>query len=122
MPGMKRWGLVLFGAGAGAVAGVQAGRVALLPALAALVAGLLLLAVGARSGPRDLVADAAAARTAPVGRDDALSAAPGGPSPAGLGARVEEILRRAEEQAAATVAAARETAARIVAEAERAKR
>ena len=105
---MKRWGLFLFGAGAGAVTGVQIGGPAMLPALVAVAAGLLLLALGARSGQGDLVGDAMAARGTPEAAK---------PSLAGLGSRVEQILSLAKAQADDHIATAEATAARIVAEA-----
>ncbi|MFI5891835.1 hypothetical protein ACIA5D_17160 [Actinoplanes sp. NPDC051513] len=109
---MKRWGLFLFAAGIGVIVGVQAGEPAMLPALVAVVAGLLLFVVRARSGERDLVGDAAAAR------------AGGGAAPLpkaslqGLGSQVEHILKIAEEQAADHIAEAKATAAQIVAQAQ----
>ncbi|WP_328472602.1 hypothetical protein OHA21_10340 [Actinoplanes sp. NBC_00393] len=97
---MMRWGLVLLGAGGGMILGVQVGESAMLPAYAAVVLGLALLAA-ARSRPRDLIADARV-KERPV---------------LNLGSRVEDILKLAEEQAADTVAEARSEADRIVAEA-----
>jgi hypothetical protein len=105
---MKGWSLFLIGVGAGGMAGVQAGDWAMLPALAAVVAGLLLLAVSSRSRTRDLVQDATVT-AAPPARDK--------PSLAGLSSRVEGILQLAEEQAADHIAEAEAKATRIVAEA-----
>jgi len=105
---MKGWSLFLIGVGVGGIVGVQAGEWAMLPALVAVVAGLLLLAVSSRARPRDLVQDATAAAPGPA-RDR--------PSLAGLSSRVEGILQLAEEQAADHIAEAEATATRIVAEA-----
>ena len=117
MPIMKGWSLFLIGVGVGVMAGVQAGEPATLPALVAVVGGLLLLAVNARSRTRDLVRDATAARTATAGTDTAPEAARDRPSLRGLGSRVEGILKLAEEQAADRIAEAEVTAAKIVAQA-----
>ena len=110
MPGMKAWSLLLIGVGVGVMVGVQVGGPAMLPALVAVIAGLLLLAVNARSRTRDLVRDATAARTATPARESR-------PSLAGLGSRVEGILKLAEEQAADRIAEAEATATEIVARA-----
>lgn len=110
---MKRWGLLLLGAGAGTVAGALLGRPAILPALAVVLTGLLLLPLRGRSGGGDLVATATAAHTAGAGS----ATTSGRASVLDLGSRVETILGLAEEQAADHVAEAKATAARIVAQA-----
>ncbi len=103
MPGMNRWALPLFGAGAGVAGGALAGEVAIVPGLAVAAVGLVLLAFPSRSGGRDLVAPA----------PPPLSSAPGKPSVAGLGSQVERILGLAQEQADAIVAEARAEAERL---------
>jgi hypothetical protein len=113
---MKRWGLFLLGVGIGAIAGVQAGEPVVLPALVAVVAGLVLLAVRARSGPHDLVGDATTGSTAKAGPKTAAAPARRA-TLEHLGSRVELILKLAEEQAADHIAEAKATAAQIVADA-----
>lgn len=114
---MKGWGLFLIGVGVGAMVGVQGGESATLPALVAVIGGLLLLAVNARSRTRDVVRDATAARTTMTGSDTAPEPARDRPSLVGLGSRVEGILKLAEEQAADRIAEAEATATQIVAQA-----
>jgi hypothetical protein len=114
---MKGWSLFLVGVGVGVLVGVQAGESATLPAIVAVVAGLILLAVSARSRTHDLVRDATAARAATAGSDTAPEPARDRPSLQGLGSRVEGILKLAEEQAADHIAKAEATATRIVAQA-----
>jgi len=87
---MKRWGVFLLGAGLGLMVGEGVGEAAALPGLVIAVLGLLLLIFGRRSGSRELVGDALAAR--PWGPDER-------PSLAHLGTRVEQILSLAKEQA-----------------------
>lgn len=111
--------MFLIGVGVGGLAGAQVGEPATLPAFAAVIGGLVLLAVNARSRTRDLVRDATArTATAPERARDK-------PSLQGLGSQVEGILQLAEEQAADHIAEAEARATRIVAqahaEAERAK-
>src|ERR1700754_3280493 len=60
---MKRLGLFLLCVGAGPAAGILLGRPALLPALIAAAVGLVLIAIGARTGTRDLIGDVTAAQT-----------------------------------------------------------
>ena len=105
---MKRWGVFLLGAGLGLVVGEGVGEAAALPGLIVAVLGLLLLLAGRRSGSRELVGDAMAAR--PWGPDDK-------PSFAHLGTRVEQILSLAEEQAGDHVVQAKAEADRILADA-----
>src|SRR4051794_28589805 len=105
---MKRWGVLLLGAGLGLVVGEGVGEAAALPGLIVAVLGLLLLIAGRRSGSRELVGDAMAAR--PWGPDDK-------PSFAHLGTRVEQILSLAEEQAGDHVVQAKAEADRILADA-----
>jgi hypothetical protein len=114
---MKGWSLFLIGVGAGVMVGVQAGESATLPALVAVVGGLTLFAVGARSRARDLVRDATATRTVTTASGTAPEPARDRPSLQGLGSRVEGILKLAEEQAADRIAQAEDTAAQIVAQA-----
>jgi hypothetical protein len=101
MPGMKGLGLFLFAAGFGAVVGASAGREAMPFATGAGVVGLLLAFAGSlsRSGG-DLIEDAKS---------------PDRPSLSGLGTRVEQILRLAEEQADNHRAEARREAEAIIA-------
>jgi vacuolar-type H+-ATPase subunit H len=105
---MKRWGVFLLGGGLGLVVGEGVGEAAALPGLVVAVLGLLLLIAGRRSGSRELVGDAMAAR--PWGPDDK-------PSFAHLGTRVEQILSLAEEQAGDHVVQAKAEADRILADA-----
>ncbi|BEL05094.1 hypothetical protein Q0Z83_032850 [Actinoplanes sichuanensis] len=94
MPDMRGWGLFLFAGGAGALVGAVAGRDVMPFAIAAAVVGLVMLVAGSvsRSGA-DLIEDAKVPRQA--GRADRSDR----PTLAGLGTRVEDILRLAEEQA-----------------------
>lgn len=114
---MKGWSLFLIGVGGGAMVGVQMGESVSLPALVAVIGGLVLLSVTARSRTRDLVRDATAARTTMAGSDTALEPARDRPSLVGLGSGVERILKLAEDQAAEHIAEAKATAAQIVAQA-----
>jgi hypothetical protein len=98
----------LLGAGLGLIVGEGVGEAAALPGAVIAVVGLVLLVFGARSGSRELVGDAMAAR--PWGPDEK-------PSFSHLGARVEQILSLAEGQAADHVAQAKIDADQIVAEA-----
>jgi hypothetical protein len=114
---MKRWGLFLLGAGIGVIVGVQVGGPATMPALVAVVLGLFLLALSARSGTSELVGDATATRTTAGGGATAPGAAADRPALKDLGSQVETILSLAEKQAADHVAGAKATAAEIVAQA-----
>ena len=89
-------GLLVTGLGVGALAGAAVGDGLRWPAIVAAALGLILLLVGR-----------------------ARSEATGAPAPDGLGTRVQEVLRLAEEQAADHVRAAQEEADRIVTEARR---
>jgi hypothetical protein len=100
MRGMRGLGLFLFGAGAGAIAGVSAGRPAMPFAIGAAVVGLILAVAGSVWRTGDLIGDASA---------------PDRPALAGLGTRVEQILRIAEEQADDHRAEARREADAIIA-------
>lgn len=102
---------MLVGAGAGVVIGVYAGGRALAPAAVAVGVGLLLLVARSRSGGRDLVGDVTTAGSAAPGRKNDT------PALSGLGTRVHEVLRLAEDQAADHIAEAKRTAERIVADA-----
>jgi hypothetical protein len=102
---LKRWGMLVLGLGIGLIAGGQAGQALLVPGLVAVVAGAAMIGAGGRD-PVDLVQVPASA-TAPAGE----------PRAAGLGNRVEEILRLAEDQARAHREAAEREAAAVIAEA-----
>jgi hypothetical protein len=108
---MKVLGVLLLGVGGGVIVGVQAGRSVMVPAIVALVLGVVLLSFGVRRRGGDLVGDATATRAATAG--DAGVA----PSFKNLGSRVEHVLKLAEDQAADHIAEAEATAARIVADA-----
>ncbi|MFC4070417.1 hypothetical protein [Actinoplanes subglobosus] len=112
---MKGWGLLVFGAGVGALGGALTGRVSIPVAIGGVVAGLILIMLGSRPRTGSLIDDARSPATATrVGA---------GPSPrkadrptlAGLGNRVEDILRLAEEQAADHRAEAKRDADAIIA-------
>ena len=98
----KTFAALTIGLGLGAVGAVLAGPVAFWPGAALAALGVAVAATGSRTP--DLVA---AATPAPA-------AAPAG---SGLGGRVEQVLRLAEEQAEDHRSEARREAERIVAEA-----
>ncbi|GIF41531.1 hypothetical protein BC793_111108 [Actinoplanes xinjiangensis] len=98
---MKGSGLFLFAVGGGALAGSAAGRQSMPFAIGAVVVGLLLAVAGSLTrGGGDLIEDAGA---------------PDRPALSGLGTRVEQILRLAEEQAEDHRAEARREADGIIA-------
>jgi hypothetical protein len=100
MRDMKGLGLFLSAVGAGAIAGVSAGRPAMPFAIGAVVVGLIVAVAGSLSRTGDLIEDASGADR---------------PTLAGLGTRVEQILRIAEEQADDHRAEARREADAIIA-------
>ncbi|GIE30442.1 hypothetical protein Ait01nite_034870 [Actinoplanes italicus] len=104
---MKRWGVFLIGGGCGLATGASAGDPAVIPGLVAAALGAALLALGGRSQGARLIEDATAGDVKKTPR----------PTLSGLGTRVEDILRLAEEQAHAHVAAAEDEARQIVARA-----
>jgi hypothetical protein len=107
---MKGLGLLVFGVGLGALGGTPAGRPV---AIGAVAVGLVLIAIGGRPRAGSLIEDAKDSReTGSIGDARAPSARP---TLAGLGTRVEDILRLAEEQAADHRAAAEREAAAIIA-------
>ena len=98
----KRWGMLAIGVGLGLLAGMRYGDVLLIPALVAVAGGAVLIAV--RSGaPAEVLGQVPAQDTRPT--------------LAGLGTRVEQVLRLAEEQAADQLKEAERQAAVIIAEA-----
>ncbi|MFI1996776.1 hypothetical protein [Actinoplanes sp. NPDC020271] len=105
---MRTFGIVLAALGLGAFVGAQTGAALTIPAAVAGGLGLLLVAFGKRDGGKDLIPGPSAASV--TGKEK--------PTLSGLGARVEQILQLAEEQAADKVAEANKEAARIIADAE----
>ena len=105
---MRAVGLLTLGLGLGLGAGYLAGDRWGSPALVWLGLGLVVLS-------SVLLAVSSRRATGPVRSEPA--AGTGQPAPAGLGERVEKILRRAEEQAADRIRSAEAEAERIVARA-----
>jgi len=102
---LKRWGMLMIGLGIGLIAGLNVGRVLLIPGLVAVAAGAAMVAAGGRT-PVDLV-QVPASPPAPDGK----------PTLSGLGTRVDGILRLAEDQAKDHREEAEREAAAIIAEA-----
>lgn len=98
---LQRWGMLAIGLGIGLIAGMNVGQVLVIPGLVAIAAGAGMVGFGSR------------------GRGEpAEPSAPGTrPSSAGLGTRVEDLLRIAEAQAKDHVEDAERQAARIIADA-----
>ena len=88
----RLWSLVLIGLGVGVGAGWVIGQAALVVAAVVVVAGLVFAVVGSWQAPPELVA-----RRAERKAHQAQQASR--PALAGLGTRVEQVLRLAEEQA-----------------------
>jgi hypothetical protein len=102
---LRRWGMLAIGLGIGLLAGINVGPALVFPGLVALAAGAAMIAFGGRT-PVDLVQ---------------LPASPpdpdGKPTLSGLGTRVDDILRLAEDQAKDHRESAERDAAAIIAEA-----
>jgi hypothetical protein len=104
---LKRWGMLVIGLGIGLIVGPNVGRDLLIPGLVAVAAGVAMVAAGGRTAV-DLVQ---------VPPSSSLSPSEGEPKVSGLGDRVHDILRLAEDQARDHRAEAEREAAAIIAEA-----
>ena len=100
---LKRWGMLAIGLGIGLLVGLNVGRDLLIPGLVAVAAGVAMVAAGGRTAP-DLV-------QVPERVPDTE------PKLSGLGDRVHDILRLAEDQARDHRAEAEREAAAIIAKA-----
>nr|WP_206024857.1 hypothetical protein [Micromonospora zingiberis] len=91
---------LLFGLGCGAAGGILLGEVAIWPALVAILAGVTMTAFGSSAPTLSAEGHLAGADRAPAPRRvRTFQLADDGPTLAGLGTRVEQILELAEEQA-----------------------
>ena len=102
----KRWGMLAIGLGLGLLAGMLYGEVLLIPALVAVTGGAVLVAARGRA-PAQVLGQVPA--QVPAQRDR--------PTLAGLGTRVDQVLRLAEDQAKDHLREAERQAAEIIAEA-----
>ncbi|RIV41405.1 hypothetical protein D2L64_01510 [Micromonospora radicis] len=92
---------LLFGFGFGAIGGILLGEVAIWPALVVILAGGTMTVFGSSAPTLSAEAHLDGADRAPVPRRiRGFQLADDGPTLAGLGTRVEQILQMAEEQAA----------------------